>query len=284
VIGFKWLDPGEFGSMLHEIFRAFMAALQKAGRKPVYARDWPVLEAIAREHIQERRGLIPPPNETAFATQSENAILTCHNFLKSEEENCRNTTPRFFELSFGLDESAASPASVNPVEIHLGHAGSFLLRGRIDRVDELGPGEFVVWDYKTGGTYGFKENRHLNAGRQIQHALYAMAAERLLSSAEYKARVRRSGYFFPGPRGEGQRISKKQDVPATRTALKQLFEILKRGSFLHAPDPEFCKFCEFQGVCDGPETAMQRARAKLECADPQNEILKPIRSLLIDGS
>src|SRR5439155_1102527 len=112
---------------------------------------------------------------------------------------------------------AASPASVNPVEIHLGHAGSFLLRGRIDRVDELGPGEFVVWDYKTGGTYGFKENRHLNAGRQIQHALYAMAAERLLSSAEYKARVRRSGYFFPGPRGEGQRISKKQDVPAART-------------------------------------------------------------------
>jgi ATP-dependent helicase/nuclease subunit B len=280
----QWLDPAEFGTMLHEIFRAFMVALQKEGRKPVYARDWPALEAIAREQIQLRCDLIPPPNEIAFATQSENAILTCQNFLKSEEENCRDAKPRFFELSFGLEESATSPASVNPVEIHLGHAARFLLRGRIDRVDELGPEQFAVWDYKTGGTYGFKENSHLNAGRQIQHALYAMAAERLLSSAEFKARVRRSGYFFPGPRGEGQRIAKKQDVQATRTALKNLFEILKRGSFLHAPDQEFCKYCDFQRVCDGPENAMKRAKSKLENTDPQNEALNPIRSLLSDGN
>ena len=73
-------------------------------------------------------------------------------------------------------------------------------------MDEAPDGTFEVWDYKTGSTWSVREGAGLRGGRQIQPALYAMAFDALLGRAGIPGRVARTGYFFPGRKGEGQRI------------------------------------------------------------------------------
>ena len=131
------------------------------------------------------REKVPPPSELAFGQRRDDILVACRTFLALEEEHCREMTPRFFEIPFGLPraEARASIASREPVSIATAAGETFALRGSIDRVDEAPDGSFHVWDYKTGGTWRHKEKRGIHGGRQIQHALYAMALEVLLSRA-----------------------------------------------------------------------------------------------------
>ena len=163
-------------------------------------------------------------------------------------------TPRYFEIPFGLPraEARAAIASREPVSIAIGAGQAFALRGSIDRVDEAPDGSFHVWDYKTGGTWRHKEKRGIHGGRQIQHALYAMALEILLARAGIAAPVSRSGYFFPGRKGEGQRMTMALDPKETREVLSRLFDLLRAGAFPHAVDKEDCRFCDYEAVCGGP--------------------------------
>jgi RecB family exonuclease len=139
------------------------------------------------------------------------------------------------------------------------------LRGRIDRIDRRKPHEYEVWDYKTGSSWGYSEEGHLNSGKQLQHCLYALAAEILLQKGPDKnARVVRGGYFFMSPKGEGLRIEKSQvSREALFELLKDLFEILRSGTFPCSFDKEPCRFCDYSAVCGGEEIAVPRAKEKL---------------------
>ena len=102
-------------------------------------------------------------------------------------------------------------------------------------MDEAPDGTFEVWDYKTGSTWSVREGAGLRGGRQIQPALYAMAFDALLARAGIPGRVSRTGYFFPGRKGEGQRIVRCRWTPGrTRDVLDRLFDLLAAGMFPHA--------------------------------------------------
>ena len=118
-------------------------------------------------------------------------------------------------------------------------------------MDEAPDGTFHVWDYKTGGTWRHKEKRGIHGGRQIQHALYAMALEALLGRAGIAAPVSRSGYFFPGRKGEGQRMPMALDLAETRDVLVRLLDLLRAGTFPHATEKEDCRYCDYETVCGG---------------------------------
>src|SRR5262249_45530348 len=152
---------------------------------------------------------------------------------------------RWFEVPFGMAraDARAAIASREPVPIPV-DGGTLPLRGSIDRVDEAPDGSFHVWDYKTGGAWRHKEKRGLHGGRQIQHALYAMAPEVLLGRAGRPAAVSRSGYFFPGRKGEGQRMTMALDFEETRRVLGRLLDLLRSATFPHATDKEDCRYCD----------------------------------------
>jgi ATP-dependent helicase/nuclease subunit B len=264
----RWLSALDEGTLLHEVFRLFFEQITEAGEKPDLARHLPKIEAIAEETIAQWRERIPPRSEVAFGIQRSNILTACRTLLREEAAHCCEVTPRFFEVPFGLPRevraSKAALASADPVEIDLDGGRSFLLRGSIDRVDEAPDGTFHVWDYKTGGTGSVREGAGLRGGRQVQFALYAMALEKLLERAGTPRRVTRSGYFFPGRKGEGQRMAMAVELEATRDVLRRLFDLMSSGMFPHAPSPEDCRFCELETVCGGAESAGARARAKLE--------------------
>lgn len=262
----QWLDPLALGSLLHEVFYRFFSEISARGEKPSLARHAARLEDLAREQVALWRERIPPRSDAAFSLCREAIAIACRTLLREEEEHCRRVTPRYFEVPFGLphallDSEIASP---DPVEISLGPPGAFRLRGRIDRIDESADGTFHVWDYKTGSPFGVREEKGLDAGRQAQFALYAMAAEQLLARAGRPARVSRSGYFFPGQKGQGQRLEPQLDGAETRRVVNVLFDLLATGSFPHTPTKEDCRYCDFQPVCGDVEAVAKASKAKLE--------------------
>ncbi len=279
----RWLDPLMAGSLLHEVFRLFFERITALGEKPAVERHAGLIAEIAEAEIRAWREKIPPRSELSFGERREDLLFACHAFLRLEEEHCRTLSPRFFEVPFGLPraDQRAAIASREPVSIAAGAGARFLLRGSIDRVDEAPDGSFHVWDYKTGAAFRFHEARGLDGGRRIQYALYALALEVLLGRAGLAPRVSRSGYFFPGRRGEGQRLRMPLDLEKTRDVLRRLMDLLAAGTFPHAIRPEDCSFCDFEAVCGGVSVAAARSRSKLEAAT--HPALRAFRELHDEG-
>ncbi|MBA2301124.1 MAG: PD-(D/E)XK nuclease family protein [Acidobacteria bacterium] len=71
------------------------------------------------------------------------------------------------------------------MEIDLGGGLTFRVAGRIDRIDRVGPAQFEVLDYKTGGFWRDDWQGIFSGGRRLQHALYGLAAVELLR-AKYR--------------------------------------------------------------------------------------------------
>jgi len=279
----RWLDPLMAGALLHDVFRLFFEEITDRGEKPAVDRHGARIAEIAEAQIRVWSERIPPRSELSFGERREELLFACRAFLRLEEEHCREVTPRFFEVPFGMSRAdLRSPiASREPVAIDAGGGRSFLLRGSIDRVDEGADGSFQVWDYKTGTAFRISEARGLDGGRRIQYALYALALEALLGRAGLEARVSQSGYFFPGRRGEGQRLRMPLDVEKTREILNRLMDLLAAGAFPHAPDPEDCAFCDFESVCGGAGAASARAKCKLETAS--SPALRAFREMHEEG-
>jgi ATP-dependent helicase/nuclease subunit B len=260
----RWLEPRDEGSLLHEVFRAFLERVTARGEKPDADRHREELLAIAGAAIEAWRERVPPSSQVAFEAQREAIEQACWTFLRAETEHCRGVTPRFFEVSFGMrDVRGDGVASAEPVEIALPDGRPFLLRGSIDRVDEGEPGAFQVWDYKTGSAAGIREGRGLDGGRQAQPSLYALAFESLLRRRGTPGRVVRSGYFFPGRKGEGQRVTIPVDAAETGRALARLFDLAGAGFFPHTASKEGCRFCVVESVCGGAVSSSVAAERKL---------------------
>lgn len=274
-----WLTPMERGTLLHEVFRRFYADPVGAVVRPQVDRDWNRIEKIAQEEIAKWKAKIPPRSEAAFGALSDDVVVSCRIFLLREDDHCRDAEPRWFEVGFGPSrESTEPPGDPQAVRIPLGAGEGFLLSGRIDRVDEESPDAYQVWDYKTGSSWDTADPDRGRGGRRIQDALYAQALEILLARAGRPGRVVKSGYFYPGRRGEGERFAAPLNAAHTRETLNSLFDLLAAGAFPHTPKKEDCSICDFEKVCGGVDRATARAKDKLE-NESGNPVLDPYRRL-----
>jgi len=266
----RWLDAMDEGSLLHDVFRTFLEEITAAGESPLYGRHLPRIEAVARERIAAWSEAKPPRSRVAFEEQEKSILFACRTFLRLEELHCRDVRPRFFEVAFGLARASVETSafsSPDPVEVALGGGRGFRLRGSIDRVDEARDGTFEVWDYKTGSTWSVREGAGLRGGRQIQPALYAMAFDALAARAGIAGRVTRTGYFFPGRKGEGQRIVHPLDAAPARDILDRLFDLLAAGLFPHATTRDGCRHCDFESICGGAAVAAEQSARKLALSE-----------------
>jgi ATP-dependent helicase/nuclease subunit B len=143
-----WLDAMQRGSLLHDLFNKFMRQITGKGEKPSFKKHLPFIKSILETIIKEYRDKIPPPSEAIFEQEKKTLIKAAEVFLKTEENRCKTCTPLLFEFPFGYKD--AEPEFRDPVRIHLGAGKSFLLAGRIDRIDRIADHEYAVLDYKTG--------------------------------------------------------------------------------------------------------------------------------------
>jgi ATP-dependent helicase/nuclease subunit B len=189
-------------------------------------------------------------------------LEACDIFLRTEEEACRTVTPKYFEVSFGFEETEGI-AMPEPFSLPLGGGKSVRLRGRVDRIDhDETAGEWHVWDYKSGSTYKFDIGGRLRCGTRVQHAIYARAVAAMLARTGEAGNVSRSGYLFPTGKGRGARLLRECTDQELKEALNLLFDVIGSGFFPHAEE-DACRFCDFTAVCGSARSAAERMRRKL---------------------
>lgn len=248
----RWLDPLQRGSLVHEVLCAFMTRIREAGEAVAADRHAGLLNGIADGVVARWREEVPPPSTPIFESERREILETLRVFLAAETAREEKGEPFAFEL-----EIVRQP-------IALDDGRSFPLRGFIDRVDRLTADTYRVLDYKTGSAAAYENLVEFGRGRNIQHALYAVALEAMLAGRPGggRPRVTRSGYFFPSRRGEGLEIVVKDfDRGRLRRLLGDLLALLTKGYFIAGPEAK-CGYCDYGPVC-GAE-APQRSGRKRE--------------------
>lgn len=241
----EWLNHAEKGKVYHRIFQRFYENLNAKKEKPLFSKHIDMLCTTAEEVLKEMADDIPPPGDHVFQYERQLFLDSCRVFLRFEEEHSGESDPVYLEYSFGTKQNTRT----DPVRIKLPQGSTFYLSGKIDRIDRLKNHTWRIIDYKTGSTYAFSENTIFNRGRQLQHALYSIAAERLLSSSS-PVRVTEGCYVFPTIKGEGKRyIYASPDRDILYNILTDLFDIMCSGAFAMMPDDNNCKYCEYKSIC-----------------------------------
>ena len=274
-----WLDPATKGTELHAMFARIMRATRAERRKPSLAVDRRRLRKWGHERLDELRAGMPPPSDEVFARESREFLDDLDAFIEAECEGLHGEGPLGFEVSFGfpLDDDEEEPlASAEPVVVDVGDKRRIALHGRIDRINRVGPGEYEVADYKTGGYWRDDWDGHFAGGTRLQHALYGVAAAALLQSRDPKARVVRGVYLFPAVKG----YRRRKVIPAPSKAklasvLRDLADVLGNGAFVSADTEDRCKWCQFAAACHAQDVSC--AKSKIE--GDAGTALEPYRRL-----
>jgi len=248
----RWLDPRRRGTLIHAVLCDFMTAVTAKKERVEVRRDRPLMMDIAGRLIEEEKIKIPPPSETVFAGERRDILESLDVFLNVEEKRGAEVEPQAFEKAFEAET------------IELGGGRSFRLGGFIDRLDRIGPALFRILDYKTGSYAPYENLAEFGRGRMIQHALYAVAVERILEreSPGSKPHVAESGYFFPTRKGEGREIMVRGfDRERLRGLLDDLLRLIEDGNFFAGGGAK-CDYCDFASVCGGAPEGI-RAKEKL---------------------
>ena len=151
------------------------------------------------------------------------------------------------EWAFGMDDE--------PYDF-----GDFLLRGRVDRIDD-GPAGLVVIDYKTGSSSIAPQARMLSDGK-VQMPLYAAVASarlgRQVAGGLYRSLSKRLDRGFVLGEASGGAFTRTDVVAAEdiekliRGAValaREAVEGMRAGRIAPKPSPEACRICIAAGFC-----------------------------------
>lgn len=242
----RWLDAMQRGSLLHGIFFEYMSDTASTGRH-----DPARLRAVCERKLREAAERIPAPSPHIYAKECDGIRADCEIFLSMELR--RETKPRWFELELHRKDE--------PFVLELDDGFALAIRGIVDRIDEIAPHRYKIIDYKTGRPSGYGEDAFFAGGTQIQHALYALAAEQWLrrSGQDPQAVVAEAAYAFPTQRGLGEEAVRPQEGRREDTSalLRNMLESIRSGLFPPTHKPEHCRSCDFAGVC-GPHAEWKK--------------------------
>jgi hypothetical protein len=268
-----WLSAMQKGSLLHEVFETFTMEMREK-REGLSVLD----EKVAAERIlvstaERYREEIPPPNDMVYLAELSVMRKDLDVFLLTNRK--LGTLPIHEELEFGTGRR-------DPVKIFLSGGKYFLLRGIIDRVDKVSGHEYHVWDYKTGSAYKYERRQYLAGGEQLQHALYASAAETILKEAgedDFPV-VTKAGYILASEKaaGSGKGAIFARDPSRKhiwREALETLLGIISLGGFMREPGNS-CSFCDYSSMCAG-KNEKERAERKKLSGHPAMELWRKLK-------
>lgn len=230
-----WLDALGRGSVLHRVYER---ALVKARREDIGYHE-PAFERLVTAILDEEVSLtvreVPAPSEVVRARELEALAGDAASFV----DMIRRNPPPWIatERAFGLRGEDPLPFPTP--------SGDVMVRGAIDRIDQLSRGLRVV-DYKTGGTFSFAGRKGIwDGGRRLQHVIYSAVASQLLD-----ARTLAMEYHFPTRKGENQtRAYSADDLVAGPELVARLLDRLAGGHFLPTDDSGDCRFCNYQAIC-----------------------------------
>lgn len=258
----QWLDAATRGTLLHDIFADYYIALHGQDRKPDRNTDLLLLEELLEHRLDLLTRTNPCASDAVRAAEISRVRSDLENFLSLEAANDERRRPVGFEVGFGLPGSAneTSPkvqdefGTEQAVTLRLTDDLTLSFCGRIDRIDEVEGGIEVI-DYKTGGRLSRARGLEYDGGRLIQHAVYALVAEKLLNS-----QVVHTSYYFPIKGAARAWLRFKR--PGNRelaTVLAYLLQPLEEGTFPQTSDNRTCGYCDYRTACTSRKDNLVRA-------------------------
>lgn len=240
----QWLNASQRGSLLHDIFDLYLMSVKEyrtQGNDSV-RNAAELLHTITEQVIQQYAEEVPAPSEHILNKEAESIRKDVDIFIAGERN--RMTIPVYTELQLHRDDS--------PLQLKISDEWSLPIKGFVDRVDEVAPHRYKIYDYKTGNPRKFKQNECFSGGTQIQLPLYGLAVEQWMkeSGVDGQAQVVESAYLFPTERGMGEEVSRPQN---RREDLKALLVTtigaMKQGLYPPANDSKQCTWCDYNAVC-----------------------------------
>ena len=239
----------ERGSLIHHILYAAYTTLFAGGRKASADALAKELVRAANRQFTKLRTAVPP---LTWALDRAEITADLKRFAALDAEACAaaGARPAMFETRFGMrprdgeeDEASTEQPLVLAIE-----GREYKFRGKIDRIDDLGPGEARVIDYKTGRASG--RDNAFDGGRTLQLPLYILAAQMLRPDR----RVLGARYAFATGRGEFRTVAFSREALDQRLGelegiIQTVESHIEKGVFAATPDKNRCKFCDRRAAC-----------------------------------
>ena len=282
----QWLDAIQRGNLLHSLFENFLGELTKEDRAPRFEQDWARLQSLLQSKLLATRERYPVPNEDAYLRECDMLAATCEMFLRKEEEYCEQwgAKPCVLEASIGLKEKPRSEWDLPaPIKLTLVDGRTLSMGGRIDRIDRFqqqGSECYVIWDYKTGSTYGYDAGDPFQQGRKLQPFLYlSLLRHRLSQMGREKQAAHSFGFFFPSVKAAGLRLQWTfADLRGGDEILQLICDLVQKGVFPATTNLDDCKFCDYQAVCSNLNVTTADSLRK-STHSPDNEVLSAWKAL-----
>ena len=239
------ISPAERGTLVHAILEDYVTEVIDGADRLL-----PRLLEIASHHFAEveGRGLTGRPLRWQYDQQIiERELAWFH--------RVDDLQPIATELAFGM-------AGETPVSIDLPSGRRLAFKGKADRVDvDPANGDLVVTDYKTGGSYAFKDlaETWIARGTKLQLPTYGLAASLRYGTPGQTVRTR---YWFTSERGRFEEIGyylDQEKLDRFTSALDVIVAGITGGRFPARPGPvrnwpdngsfENCVYCDFHQVC-----------------------------------
>jgi ATP-dependent helicase/nuclease subunit B len=255
----RWLEPMERGNLLHRIFYEYLKQITSDGSLPTN-HDQSLLQSITEEQLTNFMRLFPAPSQHILLKESSEIRQDVEWFYN--EELTKTTRPCFFEQELTIDGE--------PMQLKLTDGSIITIKGFIDRIDQIEPHSYRIIDYKTGSPNKYRENGNFAGGTQLQHALYALAAEQWLKDTgkDKDAQVTESAYYFPTARGVGREVVRLQDKREVLTGLvRNLLTSMEQGVYIPTEDAKRCRYCDYATVCVNHAAFMEDKKK-----DPSNAV------------
>lgn len=283
------LNPLEKGDILHNVLVRFFAAFRNGEQIFDPNKELEYLELI--DDLAENEWQLFKNNEIRYLDTALSEIdwhrikQNLKQIVKHEVYWRKNASsyfyPSYLEYSFGmpidrelLNKGEIDPSSISEqAEIKL-ESSSIYLRGKIDRVDINDQGQFVIYDYKSGGT---PDNKEIIEGINLQLPIYLFALQAImgfdldkaLGASFYTRGTKNDKGEYADNRNKGiwrsqfleevglsSRIGSKIDeekwtswLETIKKYLDELLEKLKSGDFAVMPTTECPVYCSYKQIC-----------------------------------
>ncbi|MCY9666471.1 PD-(D/E)XK nuclease family protein [Paenibacillus alginolyticus] len=265
----QWLDAMQRGSLVHEIYNRYLMEVKSRrthSTDPI-THDQSLLHAITEEVIQLYADQMPAPSSHIFQKEAASIRKDVEIFYANEKH--RTSIPVFMELQLHGEEL--------PMQLELSDELTVPIRGYVDRVDEIAPHRYKIFDYKTGNPRKYKQNECFSGGTQLQLPLYGAAVEQWMKESGFdsEAQVVDSAYYFPTERGMGEEVSRSQTRRSDLASLLQaMLSSIKLGVFPPTNEPKICNWCDYRAVCGAHAEHFEEKRTAPENVHRLGHILE----------
>jgi len=116
--------------------------------------------------------------------------------------------------------------------------GEDIIKGTIDRVDELSDGTLEIVDYKTG------KDKALDYSVKRQLILYQIFLEEFLNK-----KVSALSYYYLESGQKASFVATEKEITKLRLEIIEEISEIKKRNFTAKPSP-LCKFCDFNKICE----------------------------------